>query len=381
MINSTFSDYLLSILVKKVKQFDIKIDKNQKINENIKNEVNKAFEGIVQYEKIDNPNYKDKVMKILSFCQDNIKELKTLKESNINEFTKSFSSQINYVNQCIQEELRKNMENVVAILDLFFGRDFSERKKDLKEIDEFSNKIGAIKEAIIKLLNENKNKITSMGKGYKEKVLKSLYEKKSNLEKLLSSKNYEEILEEINKEMNNNIGELNIQIQEYLNNNDLECSKLIKEAKDVIDKFMEGGQSLSIQDVGFKSYISKKIGNEKKDLGKEIYEEIKNSCESLGNILAKKGFKEWFYSLFSSMSYLKNIIDMVVDTYSKKIDYALNIIDTESSNYLDEAVRSIEHNVGSATLTFNDEQLKKWNELCNSYEKTREIIMKIKIKN
>ena len=381
MINSTFSDYLLSILVKKVKQFDIKIDKNQKINENIKNEVNKAFEGIVQYEKIDNPNYKDKVMKILSFCQDNIKELKTLKESNINEFTKSFSSQINYVNQCIQEELRKNMENVVAILDLFFGRDFSERKKDLKEIDEFSNKIGAIKEAIIKLLNENKNKITSMGKGYKEKVLKSLYEKKSNLEKLLSSKNYEEILEEINKEMNNNIGELNIQIQEYLNNNDLECSKLIKEAKDVIDKFMEGGQSLSIQDVGFKSYISKKIGNEKKDLGKEIYEEIKNSCESLGNILAKKGFKEWFYSLFSSMSYLKNIIDMVVDTYSKKIDYVLNIIDTESSNYLDEAVRSIEHNVGSATLTFNDEQLKKWNELCNSYEKTREIIMKIKIKN
>ena len=381
MINSTFSDYLLSILVKKVKQFDIKIDKNQKINENIKNEVNKAFEGIVQYEKIDNPNYKDKVMKILSFCQDNIKELKTLKESNINEFTKSFSSQINYVNQCIQEELRKNMENVVAILDLFFGRDFSERKKDLKEIDEFSNKIGAIKEAIIKLLNENKNKITSMGKGYKEKVLKSLYEKKSNLEKLLSSKNYEEILEEINKEMNNNIGELNIQIQEYLNNNDLECSKLIKEAKDVIDKFMEGGQILSIQDVGFKSYISKKIGNEKKDLGKEIYEEIKNSCESLGNILAKKGFKEWFYSLFSSMSYLKNIIDMVVDTYSKKIDYVLNIIDTESSNYLDEAVRSIEHNVGSATLTFNDEQLKKWNELCNSYEKTREIIMKIKIKN
>ena len=116
-------------------------------------------------------------------------------------------------------------------------------------------------------------------------------------------------------------------------------------------------------------------------MGKEIYEEIKNSCESLGNILAKKGFKEWFYSLFSSMSYLKNIIDMVVDTYSKKIDYVLNIIDTESSNYLDEAVRSIEHNVGSATLTFNDEQLKKWNELCNSYEKTREIIMKIKIKN
>ena len=80
------------------------------------------------------------------------------------------------------------------------------------------------------------------------------------------------------------------------------------------------------------------------------------------------------------MSYLQNIIDMVVDTFAKRIDYVLKLIDTESSNYLSEAVRTIEHNVGSATLNFNDEQLKKWKELCGSYEKTREIIIKLKIK-
>jgi len=306
-------------------------------------------------------------MKILSFCQDNIKELKTLKESNINEFTKSFLSQIEYVNHCMQEELRENMENVISILDLFFGRDFSERKKDLKEVDEFNNKIENIKNAINKLLNDNQNKITSMGKGYKDNVLKSLKDKKSNLEKLLASKNYEEILEEINKEMNNNIGDLNKHIQDYLNLNDGESSKLIKEAQEILDKFMEGKNVISLTKLGFKTYISKKIGNEKKDLGNELYNEIKNSCESLGNILAKKGFKEWFCSLFSNKAYLQNIIDMVVETFAKKIDYVLKLIDTESSNYLSEAVRTIEHNVGSATLNFNDEQLKKWKELCGSY--------------
>ena len=378
-LNGTFSDYFLSNLVKKVKQFDVKIDKNQKINENIKEEVNKGFNEIAQYEKIEDPNYKDKVMKILSFCQDNIKELKTLKESNINEFTKSFLSQIEYVNHCMQEELRENMENVISILDLFFGRDFSERKKDLKEVDEFNNKIENIKNAINKLLNDNQNKITSMGKGYKDNVLKSLKDKKSNLEKLLASKNYEEILEEINKEMNNNIGDLNKHIQDYLNLNDGESSKLIKEAQEILDKFMEGKNVISLTKLGFKTYISKKIGNEKKDLGNELYNEIKNSCESLGNILAKKGFKEWFCSLFSNKAYLQNIIDMVVETFAKKIDYVLKLIDTESNNYLSQALTTIEHNVGSATLNFNDEQLKKWKELCSSYEKTREIIMKLKI--
>jgi hypothetical protein len=280
----------------------------------------------------------------------------------------------------MQEELRENMENVIGILDLFFGRDFTERKKDLKEVDKFTDAIGNIKTALLNILNESKTKITSMGKGYKENVSKSLKDKRSNLEKLLDSKKYDEILEEVNKEMLNNIGDLNKQIQDYLNTNDTECAKLHKEAKEIFDKFLEGRKIISLAKTGFKSYVSKKIGDEKKDLGKEIFEEIKNSCESLSNIWAKKGFKEWFYSLFSSVTYLQNIIDMVVDTFLKKIDYILKIIDTESSNYLNEFLRVIDHNVCSATLKFNDEQLKKWKELCASYEKTREIIMKIKMK-
>jgi len=380
MINGTFRDYLLSILVQKVKQFDVKIDKNQKISQNVEIEVSDSFNQIPQNENIDEEKYKNHVCKLLSFCQDNIKELKTLKESNINEFTNSFLSQINYVNHCMQEELRENMENVIGILDLFFGRDFTERKKDLKEVDQFTNAIGNVKTALLKILNESKTKITSMGKGYKENVSKSLKDKKSNLEKLLDSKKYDEILEEVNKEMLNNIGDLNKQIQEYLNTNDTECAKLFKEATETFDKFMEGRKFISLAKTGFKSYVSKKIGDEKKDLGKEIFEEIKNSCESLSNILVKKGFKEWFYSLFSSVSYLQNIIDMIVDTFLKKIDYILKLIETESSNYLSESLRVIDHNMCSATLKFNDEQLKKWKELCTSYEKTREIIIKIKMK-
>ena len=230
MINGTFRDYLLSVLVKKVKQFDVKIDKNQKISPKVEIEVNDSFNQIPQYENVDEEKCKGQVCKILSFCQDNIKELKTLKESNINEFINSFLSQINYVNHCMQEELRENMENVIGILDMFFGRDFTERKKDLKEVDQFTIAIGNVKTALLKILNESKTKISSMGKGYKENVSKSLKDKRSNLEKLLDSKKYDEILEEVNKEMLNNIGDLNKQIQELLNTNDTECAKLLQEA-------------------------------------------------------------------------------------------------------------------------------------------------------
>ena len=380
-LNNKFSDYLLNNLVKKVKQFDIKISKDQKIDENIQNEVNKSFDEIVEYEKIENQEYKNKVMKILSFCRENINQLKTLKESNINEFIRSFISQINYVNNCTQDELRDNMENVISILDTFFGRDFTERKKDLKEIDEFVNKTTNIRKAIESLINENKVKITSMEKTYKENVNKALSEKKSNLVNLLSTQKYQEILEEINKEMLNNIGDLNKQIQDFLNYNDTESSKIIKEVSDIVNAFdEEKNKTISISKIEFKNYITKKIGNEEKDLGNQIFEEIKNTCEGLHNIYAKKGFKEWFCSLFSDKSYLQNIIDMLVDTFSKKIDYILKIISTESNNYLNEASRTIELNINSATLSFNDEQLKKWKDLCDSYQKTREIIMKIKMK-
>ena len=127
-------------------------------------------------------------MKIISFCLENINELKTLKESNVNEFIMSFISQINFVNHSIQEELKENMENVISMLDMFFKRDFTERKKDLKEIDKFMENIGKVKDGLINLLNENKNKINSMENSYKENIMKSLNEKKTKLEKLLSKK-------------------------------------------------------------------------------------------------------------------------------------------------------------------------------------------------
>ena len=180
--------------------------------------------------------------------------------------------------------------------------------------------------------------------------------------------------------MLNNLGELNILIKDFLNYNDTECLKLFEEAKNLITNFVEGRRDTKTVKTDFKSYLSKKIGDEKKDLGKQIFEEIKNTCESLSNIYAKKGFKEWFYSLFSSYSYLQNIIDMVVDTFTKKIDYILKIISSESDNYLNDGIHTIEHNVESATLKFDDEQLKKWKDLCDSYQKTREIIMEMKIK-
>ena len=105
---------------------------------------------------------------------------------------------------------------------------------------------------------------------------------------------------------------------------------------------------------------------------------MKYSCESLSNIYIKKGFKEWFFSLFSDKSYLENIIDIMIDTFLKRFDYIFRVLKKNTNEYLNNLLHSINLNAISITLKFSEEQYKKWNEVCISYEKTRKEIMKIR---
>ena len=108
--------------------------------------------------------------------------------------------------------------------------------------------------------------------------------------------------------------------------------------------------------------------------------EIKSRCESLSGIFDKKGFKEWFYSFFSSFYYLQNVIDMIVETYVSKIESFLIMIENESNNYLNQIIEKIDNYVSSSTMEFSDIQKKKWIELCDKYEITKGKIMEIEQK-
>ena len=127
---------------------------------------------------------------------------------------------------------------------------------------------------------------------------------------------------------------------------------------------------------GFKKYISDKISDGQKDLGNELYKEIQNNCESMFAIW-KKSRWEWLVSLFSNQKYLHNIIEIICDNFSERIEYVIKLIETESNNYLDEAKESIDLNVTNLTLSFTNQQKDKWGELGLSYQTIKKKIYDI----
>ena len=87
------------------------------------------------------------------------------------------------------------------------------------------------------LIQSNIDDNLNIIKRFKSDILYSLYEKRQNLEKLLEKRDYKEILNEINIEMEKNIKNLVNSIKNYLEKNDLKCYDLFKRIIDVISTF------------------------------------------------------------------------------------------------------------------------------------------------
>ena len=275
-----------------------------------------------------------------------------------------------------QNELVSEMDNVIHLLDIFFRRDFQERKKDLNQINNLEKQVKRIKKYVNSLLELNENSINKIKSEYREKISNSLKKNKNEIKLKLESKDYNHILEEINNEIFSNLKGLNNDISKYLKYNELESLEFIKIAKNIIKEF---SLDYNIDNFfNFNLYMSKTLGDEKKDLEKQVLNELKSSCESSKNILFKKGIIEFFNSLFSDLKYLENIIDILIDTSLKKINYIFELINDESKNYLNQILYKIIFLAKIATLEFNDEQRKKWKMLCNLYEETRKKIINIK---
>ena len=61
-----------------------------------------------------------------------------------------------------QFELKEQINGVISSLDMYFKRDISERKKDLKKISIFESKIKEIKFEFDILLSSNEEEIKSI---------------------------------------------------------------------------------------------------------------------------------------------------------------------------------------------------------------------------
>ena len=357
--NNSFFDYLYNILLSKVKnEFKEKISRNQSINENIKSIANEKINKIKNEDTTDIPTNqnKNKILQLLSFGQENISKIKTLKESGVENIKNALSFQINFINKSKQGKLHEELNNVIDLLDMFFRRDFSERKKDLTRIDEFKINMKYVKEGLDLLIKKNKEKAQMLEDNYIDEVIESLNSKKNDLEQLLKNDKKEGVLERINQEIFSSLESLHQKLIQYIESNENSSWNLLKEAKNYVDEF-EKKKKFNVEKL--KKYLSRELGSEKKNLQTEILNEIKNSCESLSDIISQKGFKEWIVSIFSSTKFLENVIDMIIQTFKqKKIGLNINVIKDKIEEYLIGNSIKINNWIYCVTLQFNEEEKK-----------------------
>ena len=169
---------------------------------------------------------------------------------------------------------------------------------------------------------------------------------------------------------------MNLKLKEYIEENDKNSYDLLTEANKCINK-IENKSKFTIEKL--KVYLSRELGSENKSLESEILNEIKNSCESLSDIIGQKGFKEWIISLFSSLNYLENVIDMIINKFrKKKINLNISTISEKINDYLVGNSNKIDNWINCVTLKFNKEEEKKWKKLCKSYDIIRKEIINLK---
>ena len=376
-LDNTFFDYLYKILYSKVKnEFEVKISPKQAIDKNILNAINDKINEIKEKENLNDSKYENKILQLLSFSQENISKIKTLKESGVENLRDVLSYQINCINKSKQEELRANLDNVIISLDMFFQRDFSERIKDFNKIEEFKIDMDDIKARLQLLIKKNISKAKVIEKNYIEEISNSLKSKKESLQELLKNDNKGIILEKINQKIFSSLESLNLKLKEYIEENDKNSYDLLTEANKCINK-IENKSKFTIEKL--KVYLSRELGSENKSLESEILNEIKNSCESLSDIIGQKGLKEWIISLFSSLNYLENVIDMIINKFrKKKINLNISTISEKINDYLVGNSNKIDNWINCVTLKFNKEEEKKWKKLCKSYDIIRKEIINLK---
>ena len=179
-----------------------KISKNQNVDKKVQDEINKINNTYSLMKENDYNKYGKYIEKVICYGQENINSLKTLKESNIEGFINAFKKLINYINEEIEEDIKEKIDEVISILDLFF----TERmEKDIKEEKLFQNKINDNSTKMEILIKSSYEQINLILQETKKSISSSIGTKKDKINQLLNSKSYKDILNEINKEILNNL--------------------------------------------------------------------------------------------------------------------------------------------------------------------------------
>lgn len=185
------------------------------------------------------------------------------------------------------------------------------------------------------LKKDSKIYIETISSKLKEEIKNTLEIKKENINELLKTKNYKEILSEINLEVLNGTKELNNKIESYMSKFNQESKTIIDDIRQIMEKFTKK----QIKKKDFIDYCNKYFPYGSKDLTKELYNEIINSTQSSSNILLTKGPISYFQSLLSDYHYLSSIITMMLDKYLKRIDIIFSLLKSSFDSYINDEIQ------------------------------------------
>ena len=382
-IHKNFTDYLIRILGEKIKNEGLgTVKKNQTTDKSIEGEINQIMANLIKRKiiEINDISKCNKIFsKIFSFGKEKIEQSDILKKSNYEEFKKDFKSQIIYINDYIQNDVRNNIDKVLNTLETFFNNDFPDKKANSTEINEFTKNMKTKKNKINETFISIQDILFQIINNYKEIIIKNLLDKKDNIKALLESKKFKEIINEINMEIEINIKGLSKNILEIINVFDTTIYKIIEEIQECVKEFSEGKTSFEKKD-NFKKYFSSKVGDKVENLDEEILQELFSTGKSLSNIYEKKGFKDWIYSAFSNENHLKNVIELIVKSLIKKMEYILILIVEQLKRYFEDIFHSIDKSISLSTIKFTNEQLSYWKEIKKFYEDIKGEITSLKNK-
>ena len=376
--DTNFISYINKKLNDKIKN-DLKktLPKNQIINKNIETKVNQNIEELINYNiNINNCPDKNKkknfLIKVLSFAEGNIQNFKTNNCTDVENFCKVFNNQINFINITIQEEVKLEICDTIEILDMYFKRDFSERNRELTEVQKFKIKLNDLEKQLNDLF-ENLN-IEKIVEKQRQNITESLEDKKKDFSKILENKKYDDVLKEIKTEFNNSLKYFNTELNKKLDKIGEESLNIDKEIKKTLNSFIKRTDLRLNPLKNLKEQISKNIGDPNKNLSDELYNELENSCEGLYNIWKRKDFKDWIFSLCSNEKYLTIVTDMMVETFIAKLEYLSNLINEKCHLYKSKILTWMKNVQKSSLFEFNESESKKWKQLCISYENTKQNI-------
>ena len=369
-----FDSYLYTYLKDKIKSQGFEISIKEIIpNDKIKEEVNKTIDKLIKDEITDQK--RTSIQKIITFAREKMNYVKIYKESNIEIFKKAFLNQINNINDEMQAELfdkiKKNIEN----LDYLFSNKFSERKSNLKYFEDFKKNIEDIRKNFENLLEDFNTEMEQIKKNYLFGVRKSLERKKNNIKTVLEKKEWTQFQDELFQEIKAKTEKLNKNIQNLLEKMDNNSNELYDEAKKKFKTFNEGQIKLNNYKK-FKQYFSNKVANKDVNIENEINKEI-NLCTEQGysKIWEKKNFFSLIASFFSRVSYLTNIIEIIIEVYDNQIYYILYLLKNNFSRYINFINKSIKTRLDIVSVQYMKIQEKNWENICKMYAESKKTII------